>query len=381
MEPGDRSDPGGGQDDKPAETKPTDPLRGALTRRSALLGMGAVAGFAAVDVGTFAYAGGWLRPDTLTPPRFADRFEHVYGRHDGFRRNHAKGLSATGSFASTGAGAAICRAAVFQPGSLPVVGRFSLGGGLPDQADKPDTIRGLGLLFQTTQQWRTAMVNFPVFPDSTPQGFYERLLASKPVPETGKPDPQKMAAFLDRHPETVAAMKIIKQVKPSAGFADSTFYGLNAFWFTNGAGAAVPVRWYTVPQDGGGPDIPAVPGPSPNKDYLFDDLIRTLAQRPLKWRLVLTIGEPGDPTNDATKPWPQSRRSIDAGTITITAVPTEEAGNARDINFDPLVLPDGITASDDPLPAARSAVYARSFTRRAEEPKSPSEVNVARVLS
>ena len=101
----------------------------------------------------------------------------------------------------------------------------------------------------------------------------------------------------------------------------------------------------------------------------------------MKWRLVLTIGEPGDPTNDATKPWPQSRRSIDAGTITITAVQTEEAGNARDINFDPLVLPDGITASDDPLPPARSAVYARSFTRRAEEPKSPSEVNVAQVLS
>ena len=74
-------------------------------------------------------------------------------------------------------------------------------------------------------------------------------------------------------------------------------------------------------------------------------------------------------------------RSIDAGTITITAVQTEEAGNARDINFDPTVLPDGITVSDDPLLAARSAVYARSFTRRAEEPKSPSEVNVHQVLS
>ena len=44
-------------------------------------------------------------------------------------------------------------------------------------------------------------------------------------------------------------------------------------------------------------------------------------------------------------------------------------------------LPDGITASDDPLPAARSAVYARSFTRRAQEPKSPSEVNVSQVRS
>ncbi|OBI12623.1 catalase [Mycobacterium sp. E2327] len=341
--------------------------------------MGAVAGFAAVDVGGFAYAGGWLRQDTLTPPRFADRFEHVFGRHDGFRRNHAKGLSATGSFASNGAGAAICRAAVFRPGTVPVVGRFSLGGGLPDQADKPDTVRGLGLLFEADgQQWRTAMINFPVFTDSTPEGFYERLLASKPLPETGKPDPQKLAAFLDRHPETVAAMKIIKQSPPTTGFADSTFYGLNAFWFTNSAGATVPVRWSVVPLNAGGGGGPQPPH---GKDYLFDDLIRTASQRPLSWRLVLTVGEPGDPTHDATKPWPQSRRTIDAGTITITAVQTEEAGNARDINFDPLVLPDGITASDDPLPPARSAVYARSFTRRAEEPKSPSEVNVTKVLS
>lgn len=374
MEPGDHA---GEHDDNPApETKPT--RLGPLTRRSALLGMGAVAGIAAVDVGGFAYAGGWLRPGALTPSGFADRFEHVSGRHDGFRRNHAKGLSATGSFASTGAGAAICRAAVFQRGSVPVLGRFSLSGGLPDQADKPDTVRGLGLLFQVPngQQWRTAMINIPVFADSTPQGFYERLLASKPLPDTGKPDAQKMAAFLDRHPETVAAMKIIKQSPPSAGFADSTFYGLNAFQFTNSAGATIPVRWSAVPLVAGGANAP---GSSVGKDYLFDDLIRTVAQQPVHWRLVLTIGEPGDPTNDATKPWPQSRRSIDAGTITISAVQTEEAGNARDINFDPLVLPDGIAASDDPLLAARSAVYARSFTRRAEEPKSASEVNVAQV--
>jgi catalase len=376
MEPDEQHDESGAAE----PTTPSAPAwRSALTRRGALVGMGAVAGIAAVDVGGFAYASGWLRPDALTPSRFADRFEHIYGRHDGFRRNHAKGLSATGTFASTGAAAAICRAAVFQQGSVPVIGRFSLGGGLPDQPDKPDTVRGLGLLLEASgQQWRTAMINIPVFTDSTPQGFYERLLASKPLPDTGKADPQKMAAFLGRHPETAAAMKIIKQSPPSAGFGDSTFHGLNAFYFTNSAGATVPVRWSVIPQDA--PTAPTVPpGPKPGKDYLFDNLIRVVAQRPLTWRLVITIGEPGDPTNDATKPWPQSRRSVEAGTITISAVQTEEPGNARDINFDPLVLPDGITASDDPMPAARSAVYARSFTRRATEPKSPSEVNVSQV--
>src|ERR1700742_4927172 len=201
VEPSDSGDEQGEQENRPAESEAPQSLLSALTRRRALLGMGAVAGVAAVDVGGFAYAGGWLRPEALTPGRFADRFEHVYGRHDGFRRNHAKGLSATGSFVSNGAGAALCRAAVFRPGNVPVIGRFSLGGGLPEQADKPDTVRGLGLLFGAPagQQWRTAMINFPVFTDSTPQGFYERLLASKPMPGNGQPDPQKLAAFLERH--------------------------------------------------------------------------------------------------------------------------------------------------------------------------------------
>lgn len=352
------------------------PERAALTRRGALLGMGAVAGFAAVDVAGFGYAGGWLRPGALTPGRFTDRFEDIYGRHDGFRRNHAKGLSATGTFESNGSGTAICRASVFRRGTVPVVGRFSLGGGLPDQADKPDTVRGLGLLLQTSdgQQWRTAMINLPVFTDSTPQGFYERLLASKPQPDTGKPDPQRMATFLERHPETAAAMKIIRQAPPSAGFAGSTFNGLNAFRFTNAAGATVAVRWALTPIDDG--DQPPVPPPSGN-DYLFDELIHTVAQRPVRWRLVLTIAEPGDPTDDATKPWPSTRRTIDAGTVIISAVQTEAPGNARDINFDPTVLPDGMDLSDDPIPRARAGVYARSFTRRAGEPKSPSEVRVS----
>ena len=139
-----------------------------------------------------------LTPSALTLSRFAERFEQVYGRHDGFRRNHAKGLSATGTFASNGAGVAVSKASVFTTGTVPVIGRFSLSGGLPDQVDKPDTVRGLALefLLPNGEQWRTAMVNIPVFPDSTPEGFYERLLASKALPDSGRPDPQKMAAFL-----------------------------------------------------------------------------------------------------------------------------------------------------------------------------------------
>ena len=346
-----------------------------LNRRRTLLGLAAVGGVLAVGAGGLAEAAGWLRPDALTPADFADRFEQVSGRHEGFRRNHAKGLAATGTFTSTGAGAQVSKAQVFKPGTVPVVGRFSLSGGLPDQPDKPDTVRGLGLMFRLPdgEQWRVAMVNLPVFPDSTPQGFYDRMLASRPVPETGKADPQAMAAFLADHPETAAAMKIIKQAPPSAGFADSTYRGLNAFRATDAQGETTAIRWAAVPMAA---EQPAGQPRSNDKNVLFDALIDTVARGPVSWKLVLTLAGPTDPTHDATLPWPQNRATIDAGTITIDAVQTEATGNARDINFDPLVLPDGLAVSDDPLPSARSAVYARSFNRRAREPKSPSAVVV-----
>lgn len=43
------------------------------------------------------------------------------------------------------------------------------------------------------------------------------------------------------------------------------------------------------------------------------------------------------------------------------------ASRCRDVNYDPLVLPTGVTGSDDPVLAARSAVYAVSFNRREQD--------------
>ncbi|MDH6193726.1 catalase [Mycobacterium frederiksbergense] len=371
------SEDGSAESDHRDDARPAPPTssRSALSRRRTLLGLAAVGGVAAVGVGGLAEAAAWLRPGALTPADFADRFEQIAGRHEGFRRNHAKGLAATGTFTSNGAGAAVSKAAVFRTGTVPVVGRFSLSGGLPDQPDKNDTVRGLGLMFRLPdgEQWRIAMVNIPVFPDSTPQGFYDRMLASRPQPETGKPDPQAMADFLARHPETAAAMKIISATPPSAGFADSTFRGLNAFRATNDQGQTTAIRWTAVPLQAAQPEVRI---PNGDRNALFDALIDTVSLGPISWQLLLTLADPTDPTHDATLPWPADRPTIEAGTITIDTVQTEAPGNARDINFDPMVLPAGLAPSDDPLPSARSAVYARSFNRRAREPKSPSAVVV-----
>ncbi|HEY0747662.1 MAG TPA: catalase [Steroidobacteraceae bacterium] len=214
------------------------------------------------------------------------------------------------------------------------------------------------------------------------QSFYDQLLASKPSPATGKPDPKAMQAFLAHHPETVRAMAIIKTRVVSSGFADSAFNSLDAFRFVNAAGKTVPVRWATVPMQPVAVET-AAQSADTDKNYLFDELITQIHQHPLQWRLMVTIGQPSDPTDDATLPWPSDRQQIDAGMVTIDRVSSEDVGACTDINYDPLVLPSGIEPTNDPLLSARSAAYSRSFTLRAgeKERKAPSAVGTEAILS
>jgi catalase len=348
--------------------------KASVLARLALIGV-ALAAIA----GAFAYLGGWFTPNELTPARFTDGFEHVAGLHPGFRRNHAKGLGVSGFFESNGNGVRLSKAIVFQPGRLPVIGRFSLSGGQPYATDMPDTVRGLGLEFSLPdgELWRTAMINLPVFPVNTPEAFYEQLIASKPDSKTGKPDPASMEAFLARHPETVQAMKVIKGRTVSSGFGNSAFHGLNAFRFVNSAGNSVPVRWLLTPEEP--VEAAGAPAAAKDKNYLFDALIAELHRHPLRWHLIVIIGQLSDSTNDATVAWPEAREKVDVGTLTLDRADSEATSAATDINFDPLVLPAGITPSDDPLLSARSAVYSQSFTRREGEAKQPSAITPAEI--
>ncbi len=346
-----------------------------LTSDSTLLRLGGIGIVLLSVAGVFLYLGGWFTPNALTPARFADAFERVDGIHSGFRRNHAKGVCVSGFFESNGQGARLSKAALFKTGRVRVIGRFSLSGGDPYVADTPDTVRGLGLQFWLPdgEEWRTAMINLPVFPVNTPQGFFDRLVATQPDPKTHKPDPEKMAAFLASHPETVQAVKIIKSHAVSSGFDNSAYNGLNAFRFVDAGGKSIPVRWSMVPVQPF--EAATTTGTAQgDRNYLFDALIASILLHPLQWHLIITLGQPGDRTDDASLPWPDGREEVDVGTLTLDSVESEETSPARDINFDPLVLPTGIAPSDDPLLSARSAVYSQSFTRRAGEKKEPSAI-------
>jgi catalase len=235
-------------------------------------------------VGAFLYLGGWFSPQKLTPARFVDEFERVNGIQSGFRRNHAKGVCVRGFFDSNGQGARLSKAVVFQSGRVPVIGRFSIPGGNPYAADSPDVVHGLGLLFTLPdgEEWRTAMIDLPVFPFNTPQAFYDNLAASQPDPQTQKPDPQKMTAVFASHPEFLQAIKIIKSHEPPSAFDNSPYFGLNAFLVTDASGKVTPVRWWL---DASQPFVAAnaVAGSESDKNYLFDGLIASVHQHPLHW--------------------------------------------------------------------------------------------------
>lgn len=316
--------------------------------------------------GGFAYAAGWLTPQRLTTNTVIDTFEANGGTHAGFRRNHAKGLCVDGYFESNGNAVSLSKAAVFAPGRTPVTGRFAIPGPNPTASDNSVPIRSMALMFRLAdgEQWRTGMNTTPLFAVRTPQEFYEQLAASRPDPATGKPDAAKLQAFFAAHPDTQPFRDWVKGHPPSSSFANAAYYGINAFYFVGADGQRTAVRWSMQPE------LPFEAVSDKEKgeaNYLAGELYDRLQQGPVRWHLLLTLAEPGDPVDDATRMWPAGRKQVDAGTLVLSRAASQDDGACRDINFDPTILPAGIETSGDPLLAARSAAYALSYKRRTRE--------------
>ncbi len=151
-----------------------------------------------------------------------------------------------------------------------------------------------------------------------------------------------------------------------SSFANGTYYSIDAFRFTNAAGATQAVRWQFEPEDRFAALDKTKLDTLPN-DALFDEYLARARNGPVRWHLMIVPAQPGDRTDNATIAWDAGHPKIDVGTLTFDKAATETQGNCRDVVFDPLILPPGVAASDDPLLAGRSAAYSASFRRRAKE--------------
>jgi catalase len=316
----------------------------------------------------FAWAGGWIGNDDLTPQAMIATAEASGSPHPGFRRAHSKGICITGRFVPTPAAARLSTARVFSQASTPVLGRFSNPGNDPYSPDNKAAVRGMALQLKTDdgQEWRMAMNSFPFFASSTPEGFQAMNAAKLPDPATGKPDPEKMQAVLARHPEIAKFMAWSKSAPTPDSLANTRFNGVNAFRLIDAQGVQRAVRWSMRPH---APFVAADPArlDSADRNYLAIDLDRRLAGGPLAWDMVMQFADPGDPIEDPSRAWPDTRHETTMGTLTLVHAEPQAAGACRDLNFDPLVLPKGIAGTDDPVLHARSSVYSVSFNRRERE--------------
>ena len=332
-----------------------------IKRRFLALILGSIV-IAAPAVLTPAWAG-----DQPSGEDFVAVFNKIYGAHEGFRANHAKGIMAEGIFTPTKKAKSLSKAAHLQGPTVPVTVRFSASGGLPSIPDSdPNAFpKGMAVKFKLPDGTDTDIVCISIngFPASTPKEFYDFLTAISQSPPDA-PHPTPVEAFVGSHP--AAKHFVVEIPKPTpASFATQPFFGVNAFRFTNAKGAKKYGRYFLVPVAGASYLDPADAAKRP-PDFLNDELTERLKKGPVSFKLSVQLAKKGDPINDGTKIWPDSNPKIELGTITITGLVPDNANAQRQILFTPINVTDGIEASDDPIIEARGEAYAVSYSRRAK---------------
>lgn len=302
---------------------------------------------------------------TPTAPQVVEAIEGVFGARPGERRNHTKGTCAVGEFVGRQEASRYSRSALFSGEPIAVIARFSLSGGNPQAPDGARSARGMALEFKLPagQVQHFTMLNTPVFGAAHPQTFFDLMLAMRPDPATGKPDPEKLQAFKASHPDNLAQAEYLAHNNPPASYANSTYWGIHTFKFIGKKNKVTLVRWRFVPRDGEkrlSDEELRRAGPS----FLEQTLISRTQQGPARWDMLLSLGKAGDPEDNPTLLWPAERREINAGTLSITAATPQKGAACEAINFDPLVMGDGIAPTNDPVLQFRSSAYAVSFAKR-----------------
>lgn len=301
----------------------------------------------------------------VTPEQVIGAVEETFGVNPGQRRNHIKGVCAVGEFVGSNEGRKYSRSPLFSGQPIPVIARFSLAGGNPKAPDTAKSARGLALQFQLPNGkfHQMAMLNTPIFGAAQPQTFYDLMIAMKPDPATGKPNPEVLKAFRESHPDNQAQTQYLANNNPPTSYANSSYWGIHTFKFINRANKTTLVRWQFVPQDGeqrlSEEQLKSAPA-----NFLEKALIDRAQKGPIRWDMIVTIGQPNDEQNNPTIAWPDNRKQVKVGTLILTKATPQPGQACEAINFDPLVLSDGVQPTEDPVLLFRSGAYAVSYGKR-----------------
>jgi len=322
-------------------------------------------GFALLLSTTLAAAAPALAQESSTAEQTIDVMNTLFGKHPGARANHAKGVVAEGSFTPSPEAAKISKASLFQGPAVPVTIRFSDATGVPTIADGAANANphGLALKFKLSDGADMDVVtnSLKYFPVATGEEFRDLLKAvADSGPNAAHPTP--LERFAASHP---AAATAGGTAKTPSSLARQTYNGVNAFVLVDKDGKRQPFRFRIEPVQGE-EIMPAEEAAKRDPNFLMGEIGPRIAKEPAKFRVLAQLAQAGDPTNDATKPWPDDRKTVDLGTLTVAKAVPDSAEAEKALLFMPNNLTDGVEVSDDPLIDARVQAYAVSFSRRSQ---------------
>jgi catalase len=331
-----------------------------MTARTRLLG-GLVAALLAAPAAAQAPA------PPLSPVAVVDAFQAALGPFRGNRPSHGKGFCASGSFTATPDGTRLSVSPVFSGQPIPTLIRFGVGGAGPGAPDTARSTRGLSIRFQAPGGvvWDMANISVPIFGAATPQALVEGLLARAPDPATGRPNPEKVAAFAAANPSSALQGRWLAANPPPASFATTPYWGVNTFRFRGQDGEVRPARWVFEPAAGTErlteEQMRTLPA-----HYLADELRRRVAAGPVVFDMWLQFPGAGDDLVNPTIAWPDDRPRTRVGRLTVTEVAPDGGGACQGISYMFLAQAPGVELSDDPTLRARQSSYAVSLQRRSQ---------------
>ena len=297
--------------------------------------------------------------------QLVDAFNKVFGVHPGIRANHAKGVVLEGAFTPSASAASLSKAAHLQKrkAPIPVTVRFSAGSGLPTVPDTDVMPRGMAVKFALPDGTQTDLVVLSLngFPVATADEFRDFLLA---IAASGPdaPKPTEFEKFLGSHPAAKAFVETPKP--PPVSYTTMPYFGINAFKFTNAKGKATHVRYQLQPV-AGAQYLSKEQVSAMGADYLTTEIHGRVRRGPIKFTLLAQVADQDDKVDDPTIVWPDTRKKIELGTITISKAVADSQAAEKKLLFVPGALVPGIEAAD-PMIAARSAAYIVSLSRRAQ---------------
>ncbi|WP_153731457.1 catalase [Sporosarcina obsidiansis] len=290
----------------------------------------------------------------LSAKKAVDTIESIGQVQRHLRRAHATGIAFDAVFQPTGAAIPWTTAEHLQRQELPAVVRFSHSSTSSDPNERLNPVKGMAVRFQLANGTHTnlVMVNVPIFISNTPEAFVRLLNVFSKDSTTWA----KRFDSLLHDADYKAFATILKKLKPFQNFETLHYYAIHAYFLVNSENQRQAVRfeWQPLPQNES-----TITGNS-----MENTLIKKVEHggtTSVRFRLLMQLAEPGDSTDDPTKAWPDDRKKIEVGVLTLKSL---RADNAESILFDPTVTVPGIECSNDPVLRFRAAAYEESAKRR-----------------